>query len=110
MKSPWNLDPVSRGFDALVLASIAGASAISVPESWLSTVREYAHAYPDDDRILLAAIWRRASFWRGGLILDLQPGAAAMTLDDDVFVSGSLSLSTFVHELVHVLQYLALAG
>jgi hypothetical protein len=35
-----------------------------------------------------------------------QPSAGTMTLDREVFVRGGLSLSTFVHELVHVFQYL----
>ncbi|GMV48559.1 MAG: hypothetical protein NBKEAIPA_03383 [Nitrospirae bacterium] len=97
--------PLTAVFDGVVTSNIAVAAAISVPGNWHSTVLEYAVANPLDGAILIPALGRLASFWRGGWIMSLQPGAAAMTLDDDVFVSGNLSLSTFVHELVHVLQY-----
>jgi len=45
----------------------------------------------------------------GGLILDIQTGAGAMTLDTHIFVRpGQWNESTYVHELVHAEQYAAL--
>lgn len=97
--------PLAGIFDGVVNSNITVASAISVPAHWSSIVLEYSAAHPRDGAVLIPALARGPSFWRGGWIMSLQPGAAAMTLDDDVFVSGDLSLSTFVHELVHVWQY-----
>ncbi len=101
--------PLAAVFDSVVTTSIAGATAIPIPGNWRSLVMQYAAANPADGVILLGGLARLPSYWDGGWIMNLQPGAAAMTLDDDVFVSGSLSLDTFVHELVHVYQY-TLAG
>lgn len=57
---------------------------------------------------LEAALARSPCFYRGGWILDLQRGAAAITLDRCIFFRreyDDLDLTTVVHELVHVAQY-----
>jgi Domain of unknown function (DUF4157) len=101
-------DPIAYIFDGVVASNIAGASEISIPGSWRAAVFEFAGANLADGAILTRALSRLPSFYRGGWIMDLQPNAAAMTLDHSIFVptGGTLSLSTYVHELVHVLQYL----
>jgi hypothetical protein len=98
-------DPLSTVFDGVVLTNKMGASQISIPKTWFDTIKDFSAANKDDGNRLLAALSRAPSFYDGGWILDIQQGAAAMTLDRSIFVSGKLSLSTFVHELVHVGQY-----
>ncbi|MGD9250054.1 MAG: DUF4157 domain-containing protein [Desulfobacterales bacterium] len=101
-------DPIARIFDGVVATNIAMASEIGIPGSWRAAVLEFAGANLVDGAILLRALARLPSFYRGGWIMDLQPNAAAMTLDHSIFVPAgqTLSLATYVHELVHVLQYL----
>lgn len=106
---PGSLDPrVTLLFDLVTTSSILSASEITIPSSWTDAVREYATSNPLDGIHLWLALGRDPSFWRGGVIMDAPPDADAKTLDDHVFVDGSLSLSTYVHELVHVGQYTAL--
>lgn len=66
--------PLTAVFDGVVTSNIAVAAAISVPGNWHSTVLEYAVANPLDGAILIPALGRLASFWRGGWIMSLQPG------------------------------------
>ena len=101
------LDPIESTFDGVVASNRALATAISISASAPQAVFAYAASNPLDGAILLPALARLPSFYRGGWIMDLQPAAAAMTLDHSIFVpsGNTLSLSTYVHELVHVLQY-----
>jgi hypothetical protein len=96
------IDAIFRG---VVLTNRAVASTITIPDDWPGIVREYAAANPDDAAVLTTALGRSPTYRRGGWIMDVQQGAAAMTLDTDVFVTGNLRLDTYVHELVHVTQY-----
>lgn len=102
-------DPLYQGFRRMVTLSILSSRGLVAPPArWLGVVARYAASAPADGFFLAHALAHLPTFHRGGLILDLQPGATAMTLDHDVFVRGALSLKTFVHELVHVSQYAAL--
>lgn len=106
---PRDANPIGMAFNEVVSTNAAMASASSTPPSWTSTVLRYAANVPLDGAILLAALMRSPALYRGGWILDVQPGATAMTLDFSIFARGRLSLATLVHELVHVFQY-ALSG
>lgn len=99
-------NPIYRGFKAMLGLSIASSSGLIVPPAnWLSLIGEFTLAHPMDGLLLALALTNFPVFHQGGLILDLQPAASAMTMDHDVFVRGRLSLATCVHELVHVGQY-----
>ena len=98
-------DPLSTVFDGVVLSNKMAASKISIPKAWSDIIKDFSASNKDDGNWLQAPLSRGPSFYDGGWILDIQQGAAAMTLDRSIFVSGKLSLSTFVHELVHVGQY-----
>lgn len=97
--------PLDMIFDGVVVSNIAVAAAISIPPDWKFKVLQYSRTNILDGVMLLPALARFPDFHRGSWIMNLQPAAAAMTLDRNIFVSGLLSLSTFVHELVHVTQY-----
>jgi hypothetical protein len=99
------LDPLQNIFQGIVLTNVAGSSTIAIPPTWPSVLAEYGRSNPADGAIHASALARRPAFHRGGWILSVQTHAAAMTLDRDIFVSGSLSLATYAHELVHVHQY-----
>lgn len=92
-------------FGTVVSTNVLAASRITIPGSWWDVVREYALANPSDAGTIFLALGRGPSYHRGGWVMDLQPDAAAMTLDHDIFVSGKLGMDTFVHELAHVAQY-----
>lgn len=96
-----------RLFRSVAASNRGGASTITVPEKQESRVRKFAADNPVDGAILLRAFDRTPRFHRGGWIMNLQPGAAAMTLDSYVFIPrhDQLSLATYVHELVHVWHY-----
>ncbi len=99
-------DMVYRIFKAVNHVSILTSSGIIVPPAhWIAAVARFATTDLIDGYMLVRALANVPFFHRGGLILEFQPGAAAMTLDHDVFVDGTLTLKTFVHELTHVTQY-----
>ena len=107
------LDPIAPIFQGIILTNVASASRISIPSGpidWRGRVLQYARSAPVDGAVLAGAFVRGPAFHRGGWILSLQSNAGAMTLDKHVFVRGTLSLSTYVHELVHVMQYGALGA
>jgi hypothetical protein len=95
-------------FREVVSSNVSDSSGITIPGDWPDIAREYAATNSADSGVLLPALGRSPTYHSGGWIMDLQPGAAAMTLDTDIFVSGSLTLGTYVHELVHVTQYASL--
>lgn len=99
------LDPLSTVFEGVVLSNIALASAISIPELYMTKLIEYAGDHPEDGAILLGGFIRFPTYYSGGWILDVQTNAKAMTLDRAVFVDGNLDIGTYIHEMVHVLQY-----
>jgi N-acetylmuramoyl-L-alanine amidase len=102
----WVTDPgITAAFETAVSTNIAMASPITVPPDHERKLRAYAAANPGDGAKLLAGLARNPRFYQGGWILDVQTGASAMTLDTSVFVRESLSVSTYVHEMVHVAQY-----
>ena len=100
-------DPIARIFDGVVASNIAIASEITIPARWQQKLLEYSALNPLDGVVLLRALARFPKFYSGGWIMDLQPAAGAMTLDHSIFVpkGRSLSLSTYIHEMVHVAQY-----
>lgn len=102
---PNLLDPLESIFEAVVLSNVLMASIISIPINWFSFVTGFFRDNMVDGLMLLRAFARFPSFYNGGWILSTQPSAGAMTLDRAIFVRGGLTLSTFVHELVHVFQY-----
>lgn len=99
------LNPIDSIFGAVIQSNIAMASPITVPAYYSRKLREYATASPLDGVFLLAGMVRLPMYYSGGWILDVQTGAEAMTLDQSVFVRGDLSIGTYVHEMVHVGQY-----
>lgn len=99
-------DPVGMIFARVVASNVAGSSVIAVPARYVTLLNAYAAFDATDGAILTAALARSPTFHSGGWILDVQRGAAAMTLDTDVFVRGdTLHLNTYIHEMVHVHQY-----
>lgn len=96
-------------FAAFKYACIASASELTVPEQWNLDASNYlvneGTPQRDKDKII-AGSGRRPTYYSGGLILDLNSNAGAMTLDDCVFVrSGNWDPNTYIHEMVHVGQY-----
>lgn len=100
-----NPDPVKGAFDAIVSSNISCSKGITIPPHYPVKAAEYGNFAPADGVIIRAALARSPKFYRGGWILSLQPGAAAMTLDTSIFVAEDLSIGTWIHELVHVHQY-----
>lgn len=92
-------------FDKIVRSNRASSTPITVPPGHMAALGGYAAANPADGARLMPGFLRFPTFHTGGWILDVQGGAEAMTLDRDVFVGGSLSVETYVHEMVHVTQY-----
>ncbi len=95
-------------FWAFKQACVASASSLSVPEEWVADASTYASqsSTPADDSEKLTAGFRRSpDYYSGGLVLNLNSGAAAITLDDCVFVRSDWNPNTYVHEMVHVGQY-----
>ena len=101
------VSPVESVFSSVVSSNRALASRITIPASWMQALVNYASANLMDGVVLLSALSRSPAFFRGGWIMGLQPNAAAMTLNHSIFIpSGStISLTTYIHELVHVAQY-----
>jgi hypothetical protein len=96
---------LSTAFEQVVASNRKAARKYDIPQNYIDSVKVYATMVPEDGKILLAALARKPRFHVGGWILDIQSGAEAMTLDNDVFCVKEPSLDTFVHELVHVKQY-----
>jgi hypothetical protein len=92
-------------FRRVVASNRRAAQAVEIPDDYDERVRAYAAAHPEDGRMLLDALGRQPHFHRGGWIMRLQPRAAAMTLDTDVFLRRDITPRRYVHELVHVYQY-----
>lgn len=97
-------------FDKMVDRSIGSSTAVLTPNAgWDRDIDCYAMHNPADGTKIKAGRARMPRYHEGGLILDIQTNAAAMTLDTHIFVSpGKWIESTYVHELVHVGQYGAL--
>ena len=94
-------------FGRLVASNRADATPISVPAGWLGTAEGFVEANKSTvPAFLPLGLKRKPRFHKGGWILDLVPDAVAITLDNDVFVRGELDIDTYVHEAVHVGQYL----
>ncbi len=100
---------IAAAFNAVESSNVLFASGMNIPSSWQTTVAAYFYDHPLMGAFPFRALARLPIFYQGGWIMNLQPGAGAMTLDTSVFVSGNLSLATYVHELVHVTQYLVLS-
>lgn len=79
---------------------------MEIPPAWHAAVEAYAREVPVDGAVLLAAAARRPTFQRGGWPLRFLPLAGAATFGRRVFVRHHLDIDTYVHELVHVAQYL----
>jgi hypothetical protein len=92
-------------FRRVVASNRRAARPVEIPHGYDDRVHAYAAANPTDGYVLLDALARRPTFHRGGWIMRLQPRAAAMTLDTDVFLTRDITLRRYVHELVHVYQY-----
>lgn len=92
-------------FHRVVASNRRAARPVEIPDSYEDRVRGYAAAHPGDSHVLLDALGREPHFHRGGWIMRLQPRAAAMTLDTDVFLRRDITPRRYVHELVHVYQY-----
>ena len=97
--------PVESIFDAVVASNKLVASPIKIDEYYLKKLIEYSGDNLLDGAVLMGGLLRLPTYYDGGWILDIQKGATAMTLNTSVFVSGSLSIKTYVHEMVHVWQY-----
>lgn len=103
---PGVKDPLAPIFASVVATNVVQARRLSVPSEYTDLVRRYIAANANDGAWLARGLKARPRFHTGGWILTLQPNAAAMTLDNDVFVKdGSLPVRLYVHELVHVGQY-----
>ncbi|GAA1671073.1 hypothetical protein GCM10009765_20590 [Fodinicola feengrottensis] len=96
-------------FDFVLKKSLATSTGGLAPDpAWDQDIDLYALYNPVDGAKINAGRARHPSFHQDGYILTIQSGAAAITLDTDIFVrSGYWQESTYVHELVHVPQYSA---
>jgi len=100
---------VNQLFWAFKTACVASASRIAPEAEWVTRLDNYlsddSTPEADKEQIRLGKN-RDPAYYAGGLVLDLNSGAGAMTLDDCVFVcSGNWEPNTYVHEMVHVGQY-----
>ncbi|HVE96651.1 MAG TPA: DUF4157 domain-containing protein [Pseudonocardiaceae bacterium] len=88
-------------------ASIAlSTGPLAVVPAWDADIEAYARYNTADGAKIQAGRSRSPRWHQNGLILILQPHAAAMTLGADIFVrDGHWNEWTYVHELVHVAQY-----
>ena len=98
-------DPAAPIVRAILRSATAQATPAPVPDTYEAAARAYAAACPADGVPILGALARTPRVFKGGWLLRLQPAASAMTLDDTIFVRGTLGLVTYIHELVHVYQY-----
>ncbi|HEX8760180.1 MAG TPA: DUF4157 domain-containing protein [Pseudonocardiaceae bacterium] len=98
---------LEKGFDHVVSASIATSTGpLAVVPAWDADIEAYTRYNQTDGAKIQAGRSRSPRWHQNGLILSLQPHAAAMTLGVDIFVrSGHWNEWTYVHELVHVAQY-----
>jgi uncharacterized protein DUF4157 len=98
---------VEKGFDHVVSASIATSiGPLAVVPAWDADIDAYTRYNRADGAKIQAGRFRSPRWHQNGMILTLQPHAAAMTLGVDIFVrSGHWNEWTYVHELVHVAQY-----
>lgn len=84
----------------------ASASRISIPLTYFATAGRYAASNPADGAVILDAINQGPKHYKGGLLLKIQGGAAAITFGNSIFYDRSEPTeSTFIHELVHIHQY-----
>lgn len=99
-------DPLAPVFESVVATNLTNARRLDVAPDHTELVRRYISANADDGAWLKRGLDAKPRFHTGGWILKLQPDAAAMTLDNDVFVKNeTLPIRRYVHELVHVGQY-----
>lgn len=95
-------------FWAFKHACVASASSLSIPGEWVADVSTYISRSStpafDSEKITAGANRSPAYYW-GGLAMHLNGDAAAITLDDCVFVGSDWNPDTYVHEMVHVGQY-----
>jgi hypothetical protein len=96
---------IQTQFDGVVASNIAVARKITIPICYEKKLLEYAAHHLADGLILVGGFLRCPLYFKGGWVLKLVPSALAMTLNNRVFVDGSLDIETYVHEMVHVWQY-----
>lgn len=102
------LSDLVPGVDAWALAEQAvraSASTHTISELYKNELKRYAEANPEDGRILLSALAQSPSHYQGGALLAAQSGAAAITFGNSIFYRNDPSLTTFIHEMVHIHQY-----
>jgi hypothetical protein len=102
---PRDVNVLTAIFDVVVSTNVLAAASVDIPSDWASAIESYAASNLEDAAMLLGALFRVPSVYRGGWILDLVPRADAMTLNYSIFARGPFSLVTYVHELTHVAQY-----
>ena len=95
---------LNKMFKIVVLTNVRSARLVRVPPHFYQKVNQYALVNTKDGAKLKAALRRNPKFYRGGWILKIQRGAAAMTLGRKIFFK-TLTPDIFAHELVHVWQY-----
>jgi hypothetical protein len=71
----------------------------------VGTYMSQGTAPADDIEKITAGARRQPTYYWGGIVLSLNGDAAAITLDDCVFVGSDWNANTYVHEMVHVGQY-----
>jgi hypothetical protein len=99
-------DPLAPVFESVVATNLPNARKVDVPSDYTDLVRRYIDANSSDGAWLRRGLRAKPRFHTGGWILKLQPGASAMTMDNDVFLrDANLPIRLYVHELVHVGQY-----
>lgn len=87
-------------------SNIETSKPLIIPDFYADTLKKYAAANPADGKMLLEALGRSPKFREGGWILDVQQGAAAITINDTIFFQpGAINnMENYIHELVHVYQ------
>jgi RHS repeat-associated protein len=81
---------------------------IKIPDLWRKVIAAYARENPTYGAVLLDALRRNPVFLRSGKLPNyVNKDAGAITVDKTVYVDAPvwLTISLFVHELVHVSQY-----
>jgi hypothetical protein len=83
----------------------AAASRHPISALYIDELKKYAEANPEDGKILLNALAQAPSHYQGGVLLAAQKDAEAITFGNSIFYRRDPTLTTFIHEMVHINQY-----
>jgi hypothetical protein len=93
------------GWELAEQAVRASASKHELSALYPPELEKYAEANSDDGKMLLNAKAKAPSHYKGGVLLAAQKDAAAITFGNSIFYRDDPTLSTYIHEMVHINQY-----